>query len=649
MKTVALISGGKDSILSILIAYRYGHEPVVAVNIVPAPSSAVSADAAAGQQEALVDAHEVDSYMFQTVGHEVVEQIAHCLQLPLRRGEVARGAAKDQTLLYTAHPDEQDEVEGLYRLLKGVRDEFPEVRGVTTGAILSNYQRNRVEAVCGRLGLISLAYLWQRAASEVLDMVTAVHLRAILVKTASAGLNPRRLLGKTLEEARPVLEKTEAMYGSHVAGEGGEFETIVLDCPLFRRSRLSVAEMTPVMVDDNDFAPVGFAVLKVTTVEKTAEETEEDATVWAALMDHREGQLRFPSDRMAHLPLLHTLSVVMEEVSNAMPPAVPTPVITEEVECAAAANAAAACAGGGGVGTIADFWSTTGFVLQSSAAVRTEAEAGAAARELFQRVGRLLKEEGAFVFHYIVRLPSLALAPALLTEYEAVAPRVSPPCFTYYATDTDGFIVMEVHTLPPMGEDVDTADTRGNAPASETVHAQSRSCWAAGRVGPYAQAHRFPMLRTAHAPAQEEQEETAAEAPWSVRVRTTSVLGQVPATWELARFDDLSVPSDDSAAFFASSPAASTLSTDAENAFTAQFAFAYGNAMAYVAMLKSRPEDVTHVTVYVAEKACVSLVPPLWLWCAKREWSSLCAGRVVLVKALEGGAAVQMIVECRGT
>lgn len=35
-------------------------------------------------------------------------------------------------------------------------------QGVSCGAILSDYQRLRVEAVCASLGLTSLSYLWQR-------------------------------------------------------------------------------------------------------------------------------------------------------------------------------------------------------------------------------------------------------------------------------------------------------------------------------------------------------------------------------------------------------------------------------------------------------------------------------------------------------
>lgn len=61
--------------------------------------------------------HEIDSYMYQTVGHEVVSEIATCMQLPLRRGLVRRNNAHDQSLHYSDTPNDDDEVEDLYRVL----------------------------------------------------------------------------------------------------------------------------------------------------------------------------------------------------------------------------------------------------------------------------------------------------------------------------------------------------------------------------------------------------------------------------------------------------------------------------------------------------------------------------------------------------
>jgi diphthine-ammonia ligase len=66
---------------------------------------------------------------------------------------------------------EGDEVEDLERLLRAVQEKYPDVRAVCSGAIASNYQRLRVENVCSRLGLISLAYLWKQDQAHLLQQM----------------------------------------------------------------------------------------------------------------------------------------------------------------------------------------------------------------------------------------------------------------------------------------------------------------------------------------------------------------------------------------------------------------------------------------------------------------------------------------------
>lgn len=70
-------------------------------------------------------------------------------------------------------------------------------------------------------------------------MVTA-GVQAVLVKVACLGLTPAKHLGKSLSEMLPVLLNLEALYGCNVCGEGGEFETLTLDCAAFRHSRIEL-------------------------------------------------------------------------------------------------------------------------------------------------------------------------------------------------------------------------------------------------------------------------------------------------------------------------------------------------------------------------------------------------------------------------
>lgn len=216
MKFVALISGGKDSFYNILHCIANGHQLVALANLRP--------------KDPKID--ELDSFMFQTVGHDVIESYSECLGgIPIYRRAI-EGTSANVHLEYT--PTKQDEIEDLHLILKDIITAHPEVEAVSCGAILSHYQRTRVENVCDRLGLTSLAYLWQRNQEKLMQEMCSLGLEARLIKVAAVGLNEKHL-GLLLQEAFPTLLRLKGLYDVHVCGEGGEFESLVLDSPIFSK------------------------------------------------------------------------------------------------------------------------------------------------------------------------------------------------------------------------------------------------------------------------------------------------------------------------------------------------------------------------------------------------------------------------------
>ncbi|CAF0732038.1 unnamed protein product [Adineta ricciae] len=203
MRVVALISGGKDSTYNMIECVRHGHEIIALANLHPKE-----------------DIDELDSYMYQSVGHEIIDLIAKAMNLPLYRAEI-KGDAQTTDKEY-------------HQPVTGDEDKHA-VEAVSVGAIFSEYQNNRVANVCQRLNLQVLAYLWQRNQHELLNEMINANVQAILIKTAALGLHPRKHLGKTIAEMRPILEELAEKYGINVCGEGGEFETLTLDCSLFKQ------------------------------------------------------------------------------------------------------------------------------------------------------------------------------------------------------------------------------------------------------------------------------------------------------------------------------------------------------------------------------------------------------------------------------
>ncbi|CAR25101.1 diphthine--ammonia ligase [Lachancea thermotolerans CBS 6340] len=224
MKFIALVSGGKDSCYSILHSIRQGHELVALGNLYPADES---------QQE-------LDSFMFQTVGHNIVNMYEKCTGLPLFRHAIRPKTSRNVALHY--YPTDEDEIEDLLELLKEAKRKMPEIEAVNAGAILSSYQRTRVEDVCSRLGLVALSYLWQRDQQQLMTEMCGMSklpgeerspkMDARIIKTAAVGLDDRHL-GKSLPEVFPALQKLNQLYDVHICGEGGEFETMVFDAPFF--------------------------------------------------------------------------------------------------------------------------------------------------------------------------------------------------------------------------------------------------------------------------------------------------------------------------------------------------------------------------------------------------------------------------------
>ncbi|XP_004643172.1 diphthine--ammonia ligase isoform X2 [Octodon degus] len=115
MRVAALISGGKDSCYNMMQCIAAGHQIVALANLRPDENQERS--------------DELDSYMYQTVGHQAIDFYAEAMALPLYRRTI-RGRSLDTGREYTRC--EGDEVEDLYELLKLVK-------GITSMTLFAEY------------------------------------------------------------------------------------------------------------------------------------------------------------------------------------------------------------------------------------------------------------------------------------------------------------------------------------------------------------------------------------------------------------------------------------------------------------------------------------------------------------------------------
>lgn len=261
LHVIALISGGKDSLYSILHNLKHGHQIVALANLSPLSSEKLE-KSKSGENYHEVEMADMDSYMYQTIGHSIIPLYEEALGIPLYRASI-KGVAVNQAKDYEHRTTEEaDETESMTTLLSHIMEQHPTANAVSSGAILSTYQRTRVESVAARLGLASLAWLWQYpnlpspidrsgdCSEDVVGLLAdmaACGCDARIIKVACGGLDPdllwsnvsdsngatRRKLAARLRKFFNACGAEECLLGLRgtVLGEGGEYETLALNGP----------------------------------------------------------------------------------------------------------------------------------------------------------------------------------------------------------------------------------------------------------------------------------------------------------------------------------------------------------------------------------------------------------------------------------
>lgn len=215
MKIASLISGGKDSLYS---AYLAGKENELVCLIT-------------------LYSENKDSYMFHTPSITKVEKQAEVMGLHL--------------ITWRTKGEKEKELIDLEEVIQKAINEY-EIKGITTGALHSDYQATRIQKICDKLGIKCINPLWHKDEISYLKELIEDDFKIIIIAVAAYPLNEswlgREINEKFVEDALKLKEK----YKIHPAGEGGEFETFVLNCPLFKKE-LKVTEKKVISTGENSF------------------------------------------------------------------------------------------------------------------------------------------------------------------------------------------------------------------------------------------------------------------------------------------------------------------------------------------------------------------------------------------------------------
>ncbi|MBW2980359.1 diphthine--ammonia ligase [Candidatus Woesearchaeota archaeon] len=207
MKLGILTSGGKDSLYAAYLAAKT-HKLECLISL---------------------KSENPESYMFHVPNVDLVELQAKAMELPL--------------VLEKTKGEKEKELEDLKRALLIAKEKYG-IKGIVSGALASIYQKTRIENICKKMDLASLIPLWEIDQEEYMEELIKKEFKVMIVGIAAHGLSNKEFLGKIIgEDILRKLRTAKEKYKINLAGEGGEFETLVLDCPLFKE-RLLIKKAT---------------------------------------------------------------------------------------------------------------------------------------------------------------------------------------------------------------------------------------------------------------------------------------------------------------------------------------------------------------------------------------------------------------------
>tara|TARA_Y100000310_G_C20625774_1_gene785790 strand:- start:489 stop:1142 length:654 start_codon:yes stop_codon:yes gene_type:complete len=209
MRAAVLFSGGKDSTFA-LFKEKNNHDIQCLITLFPKRN---------------------DSYMFHYPNIELVKYQAEELNLPLITQKTEGEKEKELIDLETA-------------IKKAIKEYKIEV--LISGALASEYQKSRIEKLCKKLNIKSIAPLWHIDPEDYLNQLIKNKFEVIIIGIAADGLN-ESYLGRIID--KQLIEDFKKL-NIHLGAEGGEYETFVLNCPLFKKG-LKIKKQEKIMENEN--------------------------------------------------------------------------------------------------------------------------------------------------------------------------------------------------------------------------------------------------------------------------------------------------------------------------------------------------------------------------------------------------------------
>lgn len=199
MRLGVLFSGGKDSTYAAYLAKKEGYELACLITL---------------------ESKNKESYMFHTPSIMQTQKQAAVMELPL--------------IIQKTAGEKEKELSDLKKAIEKAKKSY-DIEGIITGAVASVYQSSRIQKICNGLNLECFNPLWQKDQIELLDELIKNKFEIIIIGVFAYPLDKSWLGRKIDKNFTEEMRKLEEKHKINPAGEGGETESFVLDCPLFKK------------------------------------------------------------------------------------------------------------------------------------------------------------------------------------------------------------------------------------------------------------------------------------------------------------------------------------------------------------------------------------------------------------------------------
>jgi diphthine-ammonia ligase len=200
LNIAVLFSAGKDSTYALFRSLKEGHKVSCIISIHPCND---------------------ESLLYHFPNSHLFKPISKCIGIPI----IER---------FCNNINKEHEIDQLKSAIEEAISKYS-IEGLAHGAISSKFQLNIFKEICLKLNLKLYSPLWNIESDKYYNELFNSGFEILIIKVAALGLDDS-WLGKKIDKSNFYeLKKLSQKYKFNISFEGGEAETMVINCPLYNQ------------------------------------------------------------------------------------------------------------------------------------------------------------------------------------------------------------------------------------------------------------------------------------------------------------------------------------------------------------------------------------------------------------------------------